>query len=234
MCGSGARGLNSPEDSWESSAGDPELQGPRRVRRVHRRHHWVPETRGRVKHSTQVCQGRLPPAPGCARLRGVALSAKKEVSDAAFQRLYGGLQDWYADDMRARAFDASSGPASGQAGHRILRQGRYQGPPWQRLWDEARAKGNLVAQAAILHALDGEIYGLSHGPSLSGPASGLHRGTREFDLAVASADGSLRAVARRFGVSHTEVRRLRFQYPEARGETASPRRATAGRGSRGG
>lgn len=131
-----------------------------------------------------------------------------------FDSLMRYLEDWYADSQKARAFDAQLGPASGSPGHRVLRANRYPGPPWRRLYYEA--DDNPVAQAAIIHALEEEIYGLDHSPSKSGPASGLHRGTNEWVLAIAAADGSLRAVARRFGISHTEVRRQRLAHPELR------------------
>lgn len=120
-----------------------------------------------------------------------------------------GLEDWYADSMQARAYDADPGAGTREAGHRVLRVQRYPGPPWRRLWYEA--DGNPLAEQAIIRALKEEIYGLDHGPSQAGPASGLHRGTREYRRAVAGAEGSLRAVARRFGISHTEVRRIRLQ-----------------------
>lgn len=132
-----------------------------------------------------------------------------------FDRLMGALEDWYADSTKAQAFDSQPGPASGSPGHRILRKGRYPGPQWRRLWYETDE--DPVAQAAIIRSLEEELYGISHGPSQSGPASGLHRGTVEWGRAVAASDGSLRAVARRFGVSHTEVRRQRLAHPELRG-----------------
>lgn len=118
------------------------------------------------------------------------------------------LEDWYADSLRATAYDADRGHGASDPGHKVLRANHYPGPAWRRLWYEA--DGNPVAQAAIINALDEEIYGLSHSPTLASPASGLHRGTREWRTAVATADGSLRAVARRFGISHTEVRRIRI------------------------
>lgn len=127
------------------------------------------------------------------------------IGQAEFDRLLGQLEDWHADSVRARAYDA--GGSTPEPGHAILLRNRYPGPNWRKLWNEAQ---DDVARAAILRALEDEFYGLSHGPSQSGPASGLHRGTKEWRRAVASADGSLRAVARRFGISHTEVRRLRL------------------------
>jgi hypothetical protein len=127
-----------------------------------------------------------------------------------FDGLMRQLEDWYADDVRAMALDAL--PGANDEGTKVLHVHRYPGPPWRRLWAEAEYHDNLQAQAAIINALEEEIYGLDHSPSNSGPASGLHRGTREWNLAIATADGSLRAVARRFGLSHTEVRRIRLQY----------------------
>lgn len=123
----------------------------------------------------------------------------------------GALEDWHADDLRARDLAGSSGPSSGVGGHRVLRARSYPGPKWREEWRAATEAGNLVAQEAIIRALRDELYGIDHGPSQSGPASGLFRGTREWKQAVGQADGSLRAVARRFGVSHTEVRRLRLE-----------------------
>lgn len=124
-----------------------------------------------------------------------------------FDRLMSALEDWYADSTRAQAYDGP-GHGSSDPGHRILHVNRYPGPPWRRLWAET----NELGRAAILRSLDDELFGLSHGPSRAGPASGLVRGTQEFDRTVARASGSLRAVARRFGVSHTEVRRLRMEH----------------------
>lgn len=127
-----------------------------------------------------------------------------------FERYMGALEDWYADDVRAQAYDTDSGSGP-HPGHRILRRGTYPGPNWRREFDLAEDRRDIVAQEAINRALADELYGLDHSPSQSGPASGLHRGTREWKRAVGEADGSLRAVARRFGVSHTEVRRLRLE-----------------------
>ena len=131
-----------------------------------------------------------------------------------FDRLIAALEDWYSDSVKAKAFDADTGHASGKPGATMLRANRYPGPPWRRLWDEATATQNLQAQAAILRSLHDEIYGLTHSPSRAGPASGLHRGTQEWSKAIASAPGSLRQVARTFGVSHTEVRRQRLAHPQ--------------------
>lgn len=127
-------------------------------------------------------------------------------ASTVFHRLLHELEDWYADSVRARAYDADS--AAPEAGHAILMRNKYPGPDWRKLW---RDTSSVDGRMEILRALEDEIYGLSHGPSQASPASGLHRGTREWRLAVGSADGSLRTVARRFGVSHTEVRRLRAE-----------------------
>jgi hypothetical protein len=126
-----------------------------------------------------------------------------------FDRLMTGLEDWYSDSMRARAYDADQGHGASKPGHVVLHVNRYPGPPWRRLFYEA--DGDPVAQQAIIAALKEEHYGLTHSPSQAGPASGLHRGTAEWRSSVAGADGSLRAVGRRFGISHTEVRRIRLQ-----------------------
>lgn len=146
------------------------------------------------------------PEPWGAKLERVDQDAYPE-----FDRLMRGLEDWYADSMRARAYDADPGSGSREAGHRVLRVQSYPGPNWRTLFYEASRHEDLVAQQAIIRALREEIYGLDHGPSQAGPASGLHRGTREYRQAVANAEGSLRQVARRFGISHTEVRRIRLQ-----------------------
>ena len=119
------------------------------------------------------------------------------------------LEDWYADDVRATDIRPLGSGHAGAPGHRILRANRYPGPDWRKLY--GAACGDPDAQAGIVKAVEDELYGLSHGPSLAGPASGLHRGTAEFRRAVGMADGSLRAVARRFGISHTQVRRLRLE-----------------------
>lgn len=126
-------------------------------------------------------------------------------TDARFKFLLKQLEDWYADDVRAIPIDGSSG--SHEPGHVILRVRKYPGPNWRQRWNVADDDERL----AILKALEDEIYGLDHGPSMAGPAAGLHRGTLEFRRAVGMADGSLRAVARRFGISHTEVRRIRLE-----------------------
>lgn len=128
-----------------------------------------------------------------------------------FARLLRQLEDWYADSVRAITYDAA--PGTHETGHAVLLRKRYPGPDWRAEW--AHAANNPIMQAAILRSLEDELYGLTHGPSQAGPASGLHRGTSEWRLAVGQADGSLRTVARRFGISHTEVRRLRLQHREA-------------------
>lgn len=135
-----------------------------------------------------------------------------------FERLMRQLEDWYADSVRAVAPDADRGHAASPVGHRILHVNSYPGPNWREAWARLDPD-DLAGEQAIIRALGEELYGLDHGPSQSGPASGLHRGTREWSLAVASADGSLRAVARRFGVSHSTVRRERLAHPEVRGLT---------------
>jgi hypothetical protein len=123
-----------------------------------------------------------------------------------FLQLVNELEDWYADSVKAQTYEARIG--SPDAGHAVLLRNRYYGPDWRRLW--SAACGDRDAQDGIVHAIEEEIYGISHGPSKVGPASGLYRGTAEWRRAVGVADGSLRAVARRFGISHTEVRRLRL------------------------
>lgn len=139
-----------------------------------------------------------------------------------FERQMRALEDWYADSTRAQAYDVGSGPVDGSAsgGHQVLHVAPYPGPNWRREFRLAARADDLTRAAAINRALEDELYGLDHAPSQSGPASGLHRGTLEWRRAVAEADGSLRAVARRFGISHSEVRRLRL---------ASPGNPTAGR-----
>lgn len=126
-----------------------------------------------------------------------------------FLRLLTRLEDWYADSVKARAYDAGGTPPPAE--HAVLRRNRYPGPDWRKLWDEAE---NDLTRAAILRSLEDELHGLSHGPSRVGPASGLYQGTKEWRCAVAKAEGSLRTVARRFGISHTEVRRLRLRGQE--------------------
>lgn len=131
-----------------------------------------------------------------------------------FERLMRALEDWYADDTRALDFAGASGGSSGHgSGHRVLRKRPYPGPNWREEFQQAEDRNDPVAQEAINAALREELYGLDHGPSKAGPASGLFRGTKEWEWAVAAADGSLRAVARRFGTSHSEVRRLRLKHP---------------------
>lgn len=133
---------------------------------------------------------------------------------AEFERLMGALEDWYVDSVAAVDLDSAGGGSRGVGGHRVLRANKYPGPDWRREFAVQEDLANPPGMEAINRALRDELYGLDHGPSRSGPASGLHRGTREWKLAIAQADGSLRAVARRFGVSHTEVRRLRFEFPK--------------------
>lgn len=119
----------------------------------------------------------------------------------------GALEDWYCDGVKAQTYDSS--PGAHDPGHAILRLQPYPGPPWRKLWQET----NELGQAAIIHALRDELYGLSHGPSQAAPAvSGLHPGTAEWKHTVATAEGSLREVARRFGTSHTTVRGLRMEH----------------------
>lgn len=125
-----------------------------------------------------------------------------------FDRLMSALEDWYSDSTRAMALDAQGGSGTKEHGHAILRRNKYPGPDWRGAW-AALDPFDTEGERLIIEALEEEIYGLSHSPSKAGPASGLHRGTSEWRMAVASADGSLRAVARRFGLSHTEVRRIR-------------------------
>lgn len=132
--------------------------------------------------------------------------------DEDFERLMSLLEDWYADSTRARAYDADGGPGSTDPGHRVLRANRYPGPPWRQLYREATERSDLRAQAAIVNALEDEIYGLDHSPSMAGPASGLHPGTQEYERAIALHDGTTRFVARKFGVSQSTVVRYRAKH----------------------
>lgn len=125
-----------------------------------------------------------------------------------FIRALNQLEDWHADSVRATDI-RPIGSGQHDAGHAILLRNKYPGPDWRRLW--VAACGDRDAQLAILTAVEDELYGLSHGPSRAGKASGLHRGTEEFRRAVAHEPGSLRKVARKFGISHTEVRRIRLR-----------------------
>jgi hypothetical protein len=126
-----------------------------------------------------------------------------------FLRLVVQLEDWHADSVRARAYDGAGGSGTREHSHAILRVNRYPGPDWHRLWREAHDVPG--AQQAIIDSLRAELHGITHSPSQASPASGLHAGTQEWRLAIAHSEGSLRAVARRFGISHTEVRRIRLQ-----------------------
>lgn len=130
--------------------------------------------------------------------------------DAHFRALLKELEGWYADSVRAMAYDSSGG--SFEAEHVILRVQPYPGPDWRARWHTAADDDQQ--REGILRALEEELYGLTHGPSQASPASGLHRGTSDWRQAVATADGSLRAVARRYGISHTEVRRIRLEYAQ--------------------
>ena len=125
-----------------------------------------------------------------------------------FDRAMTQLEDWYSDSTRAMALDAQGGSGTKEHGHAILRRNQYPGPRWRELWAGLDAN-DTEGERLIIEAVEDELYGLDHGPSQASPAAGLHRGTAEWRLAVATADGSLRAVARRFGISHTEVRRIR-------------------------
>jgi hypothetical protein len=129
-----------------------------------------------------------------------------------FHDLLRQLTDWHSDSVRAQAYD-TSGAGAAAPGHAVLRRNNFPGEQeYRRRWaamQKMDGPAQIEERIAIFNDLEAEIYGLSHGPSRVGPASGLHRGTAEWRLAIAESDGSLRAVARRFGVSHTEVRRLR-------------------------
>lgn len=128
-----------------------------------------------------------------------------------FDRLMSGLEDWYRDSVQAQSYDGH--PGSHELGHVILTSQPYPGPPWRALWEEASTHDQpLLTRAGIIGALEDELYGLSHGPSLASPASGLHPNTEEWRRAIAQHPGSLREVGRRFGVSHTQVKRLRVDY----------------------
>lgn len=133
-----------------------------------------------------------------------------EQTDREFHRLMGSLEDWYADSVQAQDYAGNGGTPT--HGHAILCVQPYPGPAWRRLWKETLDHADpLLSRAAILRSLEDELFGLSHGPSRVGKASGLHPHTDEWRVEIATAEGSLRAVARRFGVSHTTVRALRLQ-----------------------
>lgn len=127
--------------------------------------------------------------------------------EAEFLRLLHYLEGWHADSVRARSYDGP-GHGSHDAGHAMLLANRYPGPNWRQLWRAACGDGD--ARDGLLTALRDEVHGLTHSPSQAGPASGLHPGTQEYREAVRTSDGSTRAVGRRFGISHTEVRRIRM------------------------
>lgn len=126
-----------------------------------------------------------------------------------FDTLMTRLEDWYADSVQAQDYAGSSG--SHEHGHAVLRVQPYPGPPWRRLWAAADRVGDELAQGRILHELENELYAIDHSAYLASPASGLHPGTRAWRDAVANSEGSLREVARKFGVSHTTVRTVRLE-----------------------
>jgi len=131
-----------------------------------------------------------------------------------FDTLMTRLEDWHADSVQAQDYAGSSG--SNEHGHAVLRVQPYPGPAWRRLWAEAERVGDIVKQAHILHQLENELYAIDHGAYLASPgASGLYPGTKAWDRAVATSEGSLREVARRFGTSHTTVRSIRLEYARA-------------------
>ena len=117
-----------------------------------------------------------------------------------FDELASRLEDWYRDDVQAQSYEG--GPGTTEHGHAVLQSQAYPGAHPRRLWANAQT---LVDRAQIIHDLENELYAISHGASKAGPSSGLHPGTAEFDYAVATAEGSLRAVARRFGVSRRTI-----------------------------
>lgn len=128
-----------------------------------------------------------------------------------FDTLMTRLEDWYADSVQAQDYAGSSG--SHEHGHAILRVQPYPGPDWRQRWAEAERLGDYMRLAEILHVLENELYAIDHGASLASPgASGLYPGTYGHRHAMAHSEGSLRQVARRFGVSHTTVRAARLEF----------------------
>lgn len=120
------------------------------------------------------------------------------------------LEDWHADSVKAQDYAGSSG--THEHGHAILRVQPYPGPNWRAKWAEAERLGDLMRMAQILHLLENELYAIDHGASHASPgASGLYPGTLAWKHAVAHSEGSLRAVARQFGISHTAVRAVRLE-----------------------
>lgn len=131
-----------------------------------------------------------------------------------FDTLMTRLEDWHADSVKAQDYAGSSG--SPEHGHAVLRVQPYPGPNYRKQWAEAERVGDLLRMATILHVLENELYAIDHSPSLASPAaSGLYPGTRAHRHAMATAEGSLRQVARRFGVSHTTVREARLEHGQA-------------------
>lgn len=131
-----------------------------------------------------------------------------EYSD--FDTLMTRLEDWHADSVKAHDYEGGSG--SVEHGHAILRVQPYPGPNWRAQWAAAERSGDLMRMATILHLLENELYAIDHGASHASPqVSGLYPGTFAWKHAVAHCEGSLRAVARKFGISHTTVRAVRLE-----------------------
>lgn len=127
-----------------------------------------------------------------------------------FDTLMTRLEDWHADSVQAQDYAGSSG--AHEHGHAILRVQPYPGPDWRKAWVVAERLEDEVRAAGILHELENELYAIDHGASHASPASGLYPGTLAWRRAVGGAEGSLRAVARRFGTSHTTVRSMRLEF----------------------
>ncbi len=117
------------------------------------------------------------------------------------------LQDWHTDSLKARDYN-SPGVSSGKPAARMLRAQEY--PSTRTALDRWRGARSDLEREEIIEDLEAEFYGLGVGPSRKYEE---HPGTVPLRRAIATAGGSLRHVARQFGVSHTTVSRYRKEFP---------------------
>lgn len=150
----------------------------------------------------------------------VPVAATPSSLERAFRRRLAALEDWHRDALKARAYDAASGSSS--PGPRELRS---RGLPWSADYKRRFTKGDLAERQRVVTEIEAEIAAISKHREADlwktvrkgqqYVTTKAHPGTKDWAEAIATAEGSLREVAGRFGVHHQTVANYRKKYKSA-------------------
>lgn len=121
------------------------------------------------------------------------------------------LQDWHLDSVKAQTF---GGTAASAPGPRVLQGQSYPGThAWLGRWGAA---GSDEHREELIAAIEDEFYALGMAASRRSAASDgparVFVGTLEHRRLVAASEGSVRQVARLWGISKSCVHRYRKEF----------------------